>query len=168
MVGEITLSIELELGLGGKHDLGELDHLSEDRSAESETLRRLLDVCEYFEVPVTFDVVGHLLYDSCSGTHSGPYPDSWWFEDPGSNSQSDPQFYAPDLVYEIDDSPVDHEIATHTFSHILADDATDQLLDQELDKVEKAHSQFGLPSPTSGSYIFNPCRTWHRDDSPSD
>lgn len=45
MAGVITLSIELELGWG-MHDIGEFDHLSEDRSAESETVRRLLDVCE--------------------------------------------------------------------------------------------------------------------------
>lgn len=148
MAGTITLSIELELGWG-MHELGAFDHLSKDRSTESETLHRLLNVCEDLEIPIAFAVVGHLLHDSCSGHHEGPHPGDWWSADPGTDVETDPLFYAPELVREITDRSVGHEIATHTYSHLLAEEASVEQLTWELSKVEEAHSQFGLSSPTS-------------------
>lgn len=148
MVGVITLSLELELGWG-MHDMGEFDHLSEDRSAETRTLRRLLDVTERFDIPITFAIVGHLFHESCDGSHTGPYPDYWWTEDPGTNREENPLFYAQDLVSDIDTSTVDHEIASHTYSHILAEEASSQMLESELQRVHEVHDDFGLSEPTS-------------------
>ena len=148
MTGVVTLSIELELGWG-MHDQAEYGHLSSDRSAETEALHRLLDLADRLDLPITFDIVGHLFYDSCSGSHPGPHPESWWTEDPGTNSDTDPLFYAPDLVREIRDRGTDHELATHTYSHLLADEAMAEELDDELATVNDLHADAGLPAPTS-------------------
>lgn len=148
MRGTITLSIELELGWG-IHDKAEYSHLSPDRSAENKALNRLLDLADIHNLPITFDVVGHLLHDSCLGSHPGPHQESWWTEDPGTTSNSDPLFYAPNLVREIQNRETDHELATHTYSHLLADEATSEELDDELATVEEVHADFGLPTPTS-------------------
>jgi hypothetical protein len=148
MIGTITLSIELELGWG-MHDKGEYGHLSQDRTAETQALNRLLDLADSYDLPITFDVVGHLLHSSCSGHHSGPHPAGWWAEDPGSNSVEAPLFYAPDLIAEIRERPVGHEITTHTYSHLLADEATMGQLDDELSKVSEVHSEHGISAPTT-------------------
>ena len=148
MNGVVTLSIELELGWG-MHDWAEYGHLSSDRSAETEALHRLLDLADRLDLPITFDIVGHLLHDSCSGSHPGFHPESWWDEDPGTCNDSDPLFYAPDLIREIRNRETDHELATHTYSHLLADEATAEELDDELATVNELHADVGLSAPTS-------------------
>jgi peptidoglycan/xylan/chitin deacetylase (PgdA/CDA1 family) len=148
MTGVVTLSIELELGWG-MHDRAKYDHLSSGRTAETQALYRLLDLADNYDIPITFGIVGHLLHDSCTGYHSGPHSSGWWSEDPGSNSDRDPLFYAPDLVSEIQDRRVNHELATHTYSHLLANEASADHLDDELSKVAETYSEFGLPSPVS-------------------
>jgi hypothetical protein len=148
MSGVVTLSIELELGWG-MHDKAEYGHLSQTRAAEARVLRRLLDAADQYGIPITFDIVGHLLEDSCSGKHTGPYPDDWWIEDPGTDIKRDPLFYAPDLVREIKNRPVEHELTTHTYSHLLADEASSEELACELSKVDEIHDKFGLPTPTT-------------------
>jgi peptidoglycan/xylan/chitin deacetylase (PgdA/CDA1 family) len=148
MSGIVTISIELELGWG-MHDKAEYSYLSDSREAETQALCRLLDLADQHELPITFDVVGHLFHQSCSGTHSGPYPETWWSEDPGTNQDTHPQFYAPDLIQEIHDRQTEHELATHTYSHILADKATPEQLNHELSKVKQVHAEFGVPEPTS-------------------
>lgn len=148
MTGVITLSLELELGWG-MHDKVEYGHLSEARTEETHALHRLLNLADHKELPITFDVVGHLLQKSCNGTHSGPYSDNWWREDPGTNWEVNPQFYAPNLIREIQETEENHELATHTYSHLLAEETTSNQLDDDLSKVEEVHSEFGLPAPTS-------------------
>ena len=148
MTGVVTLSIELELGWG-MHDRAEYGHLSSDRSAETEALHRLLDLADRLDLLITFDIVGHLFHDSCSGSHPGPHPESWWTKDPGTDSDTDPLFYAPDLIREIRDRETDHELATHTYSHLLADKATSEELNDELTTVNDLHADAGLPAPTS-------------------
>lgn len=148
MTSIITLSIELEFGWG-MHDQAEYGHLSSDRSAETETLHRLLDLADRLNLRITFNIVGHLFHDSCSGSHPGPHPESWWTEDPGTHIDTDPLFYAPDLIREILSREADHEIATHTYSHLLVDEATSEELDDELATVNNLHADAGLPAPTS-------------------
>lgn len=148
MGGIVTLSIELELGWG-MHDKQEYGHLSRDRSAETTALERLLDFADRLEIPITFNVVGHLFHDSCSGTHSGPHPPDWWNEDPGTDIETDPLFYAPDLIFAIRDRQIRHEIATHTYSHLLASKSSDEELNEELTKVTDLHRKFGLNEPAS-------------------
>jgi len=148
MVGVVSLSIELELGWG-MHDKGEFDHLSEDRLEETRTLQHLLDTTERLNIPITFPIVGHLLHESCDGFHTGPYAVDWWNEDPGTNVNEHPLFYAPDVVDEIESSVVEHEIATHTYSHLLANEATPDMIEFDLQKAREVHEDFGLPDPTS-------------------
>jgi len=100
MNGVATLNVEVELGWG-MHNQSKYDHLSSDQSVETETLHQLLDLTDRLNLPITFDIVGHLLHDSCSGFHPGPHPEPWWDEDPGTNNDSDPLFYAPNLIREI-------------------------------------------------------------------
>lgn len=119
MGGTVTLSIEVELGWG-VHDKRSYEHLSPDGDAERAHLHLLLELCERLNLPISFNVVGHLLLHECDGHHQGPYPEGWFDEDPGTNVERNGLFYAPDVVERIAASRVPHEICTHTFSHTLA------------------------------------------------
>lgn len=103
--------MEVELGWG-VHDLGTYDHLSPDARVERAYLRRLLARCEETNIPILFNVVGHLLLDGCDGNHAGPYPSNWFDADPGTNLETDGLFYAPDIVDQIAASPVAHELCS--------------------------------------------------------
>ena len=125
MVATAVHSIEIELAWGW-HDRereNRYESLSSDRTTETETLVWLLDIGDKYRIPFTFDIVAHLLCPSCDGSHAGPHSPGWFKEDPGTDVGTDPLFYAPDLVRMIQDARVDHEICTHTFSHVSADNA---------------------------------------------
>lgn len=140
MVGRITISIEIELGWG-IHDRQKYDHLSADGGPERRCLYRLLDACDDYGIPISFDIVGHLLLHSCEGDHSGPYPDGWFDEDPGTDMESDPLFYAPDIAAEIAQRRTDHEICTHTFSHAVCDTMPPEVQKQELEHAQRLHER---------------------------
>ncbi|SEH46301.1 Polysaccharide deacetylase [Halopenitus malekzadehii] len=141
MAATITISLEVELGWGF-HDLsdpGAVRELSSDGTTEREAMTWLLDKCEQYDIPITFDIVGHLLLDSCSGNHPGPHPESWFDRDPGTDLSADPLFYAPKLAKSIRNSEVNHELATHTFSHVLCDEVRPEVVTWELNKVDQLH-----------------------------
>lgn len=139
MAGSVTLSVEVELGWG-VHDIGTYDRLSPDGSTERAYLRRLLARCEELDLPISFDVVGHLFLAECDGHHEGPYPPGWFDEDPGTGPESDGRFYAPDVVEAIEASPVAHEICTHTFSHTLGT-MPDETLAADLEAAQRVHER---------------------------
>lgn len=148
----LSLSVEIELGWGQSllPPNQRFRNLSDRyRSRETEMLRRLVRTCDENEVPITFDVVGHLLLDSCEGTHGGGHEDGWFAMDPGTAVEADPLFYAPDLVERVATAEVDHDIGTHTFSHVPCDEITPNTLEWELTQCGRLHEDTGLPAPTS-------------------
>lgn len=143
MAGTATISIEIELGWGLIR-YGKFHKLSEDRRAETRYLSRLLDLCDEYDVPITFDVVGHLFYEECDGSHGGPHDDDWWDIDPGTSVAADPEFYAPDLIADIRSRETDHEICTHTFSHIECDEVDPEVVRWELERANRVHTDHGV------------------------
>ena len=135
MCAVVTLSIEVELGWG-VHDIGDFSHLSAAGTAEREYLGRLLRRCDGLDVPISFDVVGHLCQSSCEGDHGGPHEDGWFDADPGSDGSVDPLFYAPDAVDDILSARTDHELCTHTYSHVPCDAVSAVTLDWELERSQ--------------------------------
>jgi len=151
MTGTLSLSIELELGWGDvMKPKGRRFRQFEgrDRSGATRALERILEICDEVGVPVTFNVVGHLLQSSCDHERE-PHADGWFSIDPDTNSSTDPLFYAPELVEKISTSKVDHEICTHTFSHIPVDTVSEKVLRWELNTVIKEHRDAGLTKPTT-------------------
>lgn len=138
MVGTVTISMEVELGWGVHDRTTPPDaHLSETGEQERFYLSRLLTWCDEYEIPISFDVTGHLGLDSCAGTHDGPHSPGWFDADPGTNVTEDPLFYAPDAVQEIVDASTQHELCSHTFSHILCDEADPETVAWELQESQR-------------------------------
>lgn len=150
MVGTVTISIEVELAWG-HHDVKRNPHtaLSKNREEETEALELFLTWCDEFSTPVTFDIVGHLLHNECQGEHIGPHKKEWFSADPETDRNSNPHFYAPDLIEKILSSDVDHEICTHTYSHALCEEMPTDVIRWELERAIEAHQKFGLKAPRS-------------------
>jgi peptidoglycan/xylan/chitin deacetylase (PgdA/CDA1 family) len=146
MGGLLTFSIEVELAWGN-HDTREWSRLSTDGQLERTYLEKLLSVTARHEVPISFDVVGHLFLETCSGTHDGPHRPGWFAADPGTDRRTHGLFYAPDMIDDIRSTPVDHELCTHTFSHILFDEISDEVSAWELEQVQRLHrDRLGRPT----------------------
>lgn len=62
----------------------------------------------------------------------------------------DPETYhAPDAIDRIRRSPTAHEIATHTFSHVVCDAVDPAVLERDLQAVAAVYEARGLSPPTS-------------------
>lgn len=144
MSGTLTISIEVELGWG-VHDLAIREHLSEDGRREREYLRRLLAKADECGVPISFDIVGHLLLSECDGTHDGQYPDGWFDADPGTDVETDGLYYGPDLAAQMLEAETEHELCTHTFSHVLCNRVDEAVVDTELKRVNDLHADLDGP-----------------------
>jgi hypothetical protein len=140
-----VISIEVELAWGF-HDTGDYTLLSEGRTAETETLEALLELCDELGVEISFDVVDHLLHERCDG-HVSPHDDGWFDADPETGVDTDPLFYAPDLVQRVQEASVDHEICSHTFSHVLCDQVTEEQLAWELSESRRIRRAVGVEAP---------------------
>lgn len=147
-MGTVTISMEIELGWG-IHDTGEFERLSTNGERERQYLSKLLTVLDQTRIPISFDVVGHLFLEECSGTHDNPHQNGWFDTDPGTDRHTDGLFYAPDMISAIQSRAVDHELCTHTFSHTLLDEVSRESCRWELDKAQRVHRQHLGSSPTS-------------------
>ena len=94
---------------------------------------QLLGLFERYEIKATWAIVGHLFLRRCSrngeANHNHVlqpsyswYPQGWLSQDPYSSVETDPFFYAPDVIDKIVVSRQDHEIASHTFTHAILGD----------------------------------------------
>lgn len=148
--GTIIVSLDFELAWGtiDRSNAG-AELLSEDGRTERQYLDRLLALCDRLQVPVTFATVGHLHHSSCDGHRTPEHPGGWFDRDPETDVETDPQFYAPDAVNAIREADAGHEIGTHTFSHVLCDSVSREVLDWEFDRIAEVHEANGLDRPTS-------------------
>ncbi|WP_226007294.1 polysaccharide deacetylase family protein [Natrinema salinisoli] len=116
-MGSVVISLDAELGWGF-HDLP--NPPSERVEAGRRGWSVLLDLFSEYDIPATWAVVGHLLLDRCDGEHADhPAPDGWFERERGDWRDREDLRFGPDLVRETLESDVDHEFASHSFSHVL-------------------------------------------------
>ena len=128
--GGMIISADFELGWAWRYS--KTRPFPDKMSAIArENFPEIIDILDKYNIPITFATVGHLFLDSCKkGDHDWmekiPYfDDHWkytegnWFDcDPHSNWEEAKHWYAPDLIKMIQNAKVNHELATHTFTHI--------------------------------------------------
>ena len=143
------------------------------RSAEETRLRAarerwnvsyLVPLLEEYAIPITWATVGHLFLERCErGADGSAHPKmprpvmatppamarwsgDWYSHDPCTDYRSDQLWYCPDLIRLILSSNVQHELGSHSFSHVsfLADNATPELVEQEIAQCQVAMSPFGV------------------------
>ena len=163
------VSVDFELGWAWRFR----DHrwLRQHAQLGRKHVPRLITLLEEFSLPVTWAIVGHLFLESCTaGVDGMPHPDmprphpfwnwpgDWYFHDPCLNYRDAPLWYAPDLINMILESSVDHEVATHSFSHIDFSPKTcyEELAYAEIKKSISAMQRYSL-RPQSLVFPFNSC-----------
>jgi peptidoglycan/xylan/chitin deacetylase (PgdA/CDA1 family) len=126
----------------------------------------LLDLCEAYQVPITWDTIGHLFLDSCTRTDDRAHPElaripyftneQWmyrtgdWFDcDPCLTIRDDvewPAWYAPDLIEAILSRRTPHEIGSHSFSHVPFDETIcpPEVVEGELGLCREVATRWGL------------------------
>jgi peptidoglycan/xylan/chitin deacetylase (PgdA/CDA1 family) len=154
-----NLTIDLELGWsrtrGSNSPTPLAESLRRGRLAR-ERVPDLLELCADLTIPLTFAVVGHVAISDCRAHRPPPaFAPYWlghdWFAvDPRSSLSESEEFYGEDLVRQIMQNRVVHEVASHGFSHLdLGDDATtEEAARFEIDESFRILSTLGLPPAT--------------------
>lgn len=163
-MGTVVISLDAELAWG-YHDLDPYP-VEKTRGARY-AWSWLVDAFEAFDLPATWAVVGHLFLDRCDGDHADhPTPPGWFRRDPGGSAVDHPLWFGPDLIRAVLDSPVGHEIGSHSFSHVpFAPAAGDPLvsraaLSAELSRCVDLAARWGL---SLESLVFPRNRVGHLD-----
>lgn len=155
--GSVVISIDAELGWGF-HDL---DSPPRERIEGSrEGWKALADLLEAYEIPATWAIVGHLLLDSCDGIHANHPAGERWFA--WNHTRRHELRFSDGLVDRVVDSPVDHEIACHTFSHVIFGDS-DTSRDVAVAELQHCREIFGERGIDFSSFVFPRNRVGHRD-----
>jgi hypothetical protein len=131
--GSFVLSIDTELAWGSVHS-GSFQDRWEHYGKTRQVIARLLELQEQYEIQATWAVVGHLFLDSCQAIDGVKHPEitrpaypwfqgDWFDADPCAGFRSDPNWYGPDIIKQIQDCRVPQEIGCHGFSHMIVGDA---------------------------------------------
>ncbi|MFC6718272.1 polysaccharide deacetylase family protein [Natrialbaceae archaeon GCM10025810] len=159
-MGSVVISLDAELGWGF-HDIEAPPR--ERVEAGSRGWLTMLDLLEEFEVPATWAVVGHLMLEDCDGRHDDhPTGPSWFERERTEWAHREDLRFGPDLVEGILDSPVDHEFASHSFSHVLfgRPETTREVAEAELERCCEVAARWGL---LFESFVYPRNDVGHRD-----
>ncbi|QKY19102.1 polysaccharide deacetylase family protein [Halolamina sp. CBA1230] len=157
-MGDVVVSIDAELAWG-YHDLptapDRIDHAREGWHATLSLLAK-------HDVPATWGIVGHLLLDECDGSHEDHPLGPSWFSCSAGRATVDDDWHAPKLVEAVRSSEQDHELASHSFSHVVmdVDGVTRAVADAEIEKSIATAERRGLDFE---SFIFPRNGIAHRD-----
>lgn len=158
----LNISIDFELAWSrAKRQNGATSNqesVSRGRKAR-EVMPLILDLSNQYNIPITFAIVGHLALNSCSEHKKPPLFQPYWFRedwfniDPGENYSNRQLYFAADIMQDIIKSPVKHEIASHSFTHVnFGDDATtDEVAQYEVSESARALEKF---EPNLTTFVF--------------
>jgi len=161
-MGTVVLSVDAELGWGFHEFPAEerpMDRIEQSRWG----WRQLVDVFEEFDIPATWAVVGHLFESDCNGAHVGhPSPPGWFGHERGEQPMDRQYRFGPELIQQLIESSIDHDIGCHTYSHIEmdADYATEDLVRAECQRAIEAARAEGL---SMESFVFPRNYVGHRE-----
>ena len=127
--GTFLLSLDTELAWGG-FDLGLTKRYRDDYEDTRTSITRLLGLLEKYQIKATFALVGHLMLEGCRLVHGVKHPDiirpqyswfreDWFLDDPATNIKEDPIWYGTDILQQINVAQPEHEIASHSFCHMI-------------------------------------------------
>ena len=155
--GRFILSLDTELAWGS-FDNGGLERNRGFYQNTRQEIRRLLDLLDRYQLRATWAFVGHLLLDRCERTNGTThehvlrpkhswYPADWHACDPGTDIHRDPLWYGTDILEDVRGAKMQHEVACHTFSHIIVGDSacTGEIALSQFEECRRLHARHGLP-----------------------
>jgi peptidoglycan/xylan/chitin deacetylase (PgdA/CDA1 family) len=161
--GTFVLSLDTELAWGNCWN-GQVGRFAHHYDQYRASVRRIVTLLDQYDMPATWAFVGHLFLDACDGQHADVlrphYPwlhGEWLAWDPGTDLKTAPWWYGRDLLDCVRGARTVHEIATHTFSHLIADDpgCPEAVFRSEIAKCVALQREVGLPPLRSIVYPTN-------------
>ena len=162
--GTFIISIDFEYAIGYADE-----KLSQERQElikkEAEISRKLITLFERYKTPATWAIVGHLLETNCrveEGRVHSNFPkqvyvdgnSDWFAHHPPAGDYADPLWFdSSRIIKQVKNSPVGHEIASHSYSHILYGEPrirTEAVL-VDIGEAMRIHKENDLPL---NSFIF--------------
>ncbi|THE62984.1 polysaccharide deacetylase [Salinadaptatus halalkaliphilus] len=159
-MGSVVISLDAELGWGF-HDLETLPRNRVESGRRG--WKACLELFDEFDVPATWAVVGHLMLESCDGIHDDyPAPDGWFARERNAWRDREDLRFGPNLVDAVLAADVDHEFASHSFSHVLfGQPETDrELAAAELERALEIATAW---NQSVASFVFPRNDVGHRD-----
>jgi peptidoglycan/xylan/chitin deacetylase (PgdA/CDA1 family) len=151
MSGLFVLSLDTEIGWG-TYTHAERRQRAEAFDHYREHLARLIALLDEYEVRSTWAIVGHLFLEPGESPPADLLrPRYAWSDSPQIVELPDPEhpdwYYARDTIEMIRHARVEHEIATHTYTHAIAADpaVTPEIWSSQLAACAKLHKANGLP-----------------------
>lgn len=130
--GAFIISLDTELAWGS-FDKGLNNLQIEDFKNTRKCIDKLLELLDKYNILATFAFVGHLMLSEChikNGIKHEKivrpnfewYKKDWFTDDPCTNITQDPIWYGADILSKVKKSRLRHEIASHSFSHVIFGD----------------------------------------------
>jgi len=149
--------VDTELAWGSVHRKQSQRNL-ELHKGEREIVRRLLSLFGRYRIKATWAFVGHLFLERCRRTgrdsHNSVlqpnyrrHSEGWLVYDPYSDVKTDPLYYAPDIVDAVVKAHPRHEVASHTFTHVILGDpgCSREVAYSQLEACRRLASERNLP-----------------------
>lgn len=164
----LVISLDTEL-IWGFHQYPEhrvFRALKNDPEKGRGVINFLLHLFEKHNIRITWAIVGHLFLDRCLKEDGVPhksmprFKEDWYSLDPCSDLEHAPLFYGRDIVENILNSPVKHEIGYHSFSHVLFSECSREVAEAELSEGVKLAHKYGI---TLKSFVFPQNKIGHRE-----
>ena len=158
-IGKYVISIDHEFGWGyADQDFT----LVEEKRIREEVIivRRLLLIFEKYNIPVTWAIVGHLIDRGCPwGEDDTPHPEyprpvhkgeerDWFKHHPVKHEYRDTLWYdTENLASMIRASSAGHDIASHSYAHILYDEnsTSEEAVKADLKNLGRVHRVHDVP-----------------------
>ncbi len=152
--GAFLCSIDTELAWGSAHrekDPTEYEHW-DSYGRVRDTIERLLALMDRYEIRATWAFVGRLLIDPRDDAQTSLYPEN---PQPANVHHTDSRFseaeyldrwYAPEILEMVKSARSDHEIGSHTFSHLVFNELgySDDQFEQDLAAAQKHAEALGV------------------------
>lgn len=162
----IIISADFELAWASrytKNSVNPYQNAIENARCARENIPIILDLCDKYNIPITWATVGHLFLEECKRENGVPHPNikrlphfeneywkfdrgDWFDNDPCTDWKTSPEWYAPDLIKDIINRKTKHEIACHTFSHIDCRDGvcSSEVFKDEITECQKNAQKYGI------------------------
>jgi hypothetical protein len=159
--GIFVISVDFEFAWGYIDQ--ELDKKAERNiRQELAVFPRLISLLEKYNMPATWAIVGHLLEKNCQWENGLPHPEysrpimkeekkDWFFNHPKPGEPASPLWYdTENLVRIISKSKAGHEIASHSYAHLIFDEKTTKgsAIKTDLANCRRIHQENNLPFKT--------------------
>lgn len=158
--GTVVLSLDAELAWG-LHDLYPLSTAEQRRVSLARTAwSRLVDLFDEYSIPATWAIVGSILVEDDEYQVEHPLSDQWFSTYRDDVTERPKQWHGTDLVDAVVDAKVDHELGSHSFSHVVFPDATPEVAEAECRLARTVGERYDLEFT---SFVFPRNEIGHRE-----